>query len=417
MANAGLIAGLGRGLQRASDVWIAMTQQKQNEERALREEAIRKALLDHQISRDTAAEGRAVRGEARADRAEEHDAVLEMLTNLPQPTKVGDDVAEKIKRIFPAFLSEEQPVARTLPLTTGTPRVGIDKDPLAAPPETVAPQALPLDKMNIAQPFETPAMKNAKLNNERLLIALQETNARDAANRASREGIAADSLSLRESLGRDVNDLRREANDIRRDVNDRLAGYGAPVNVIKSTNDKGEPVEQGIHRDGSIAWERPVVATSEQRNRTAAIGRINPFLTEVKELANKINVNAGIMATLKGGAELAKAKVNLANDTALYRSTVRGFTPMFARALGHVGVLTELDVERTESLLPSPLDNRELAERKIGVIGRILGGEQEFFFEKDTRLGGAGGPSAPAAKPAGPSKTVTRDANGKLVVQ
>jgi hypothetical protein len=72
-----------------------------------------------------------------------------------------------------------------------------------------------------------------------------------------------------------------------------------------------------------------------------------------------------------------KRKVGAAPDIELYSSQLSGFIPLFARAVGHSGVLTEKDVERTELLFPQPGDTEEVATRKLNRIQSIMSGKEK----------------------------------------
>ena len=52
---------------------------------------------------------------------------------------------------------------------------------------------------------------------------------------------------------------------------------------------------------------------------------------------------------------------------------VTAFTPLWARALGHVGILTQVDVDSAREALPKPGDSKTLMQRKIARIEKILG--------------------------------------------
>lgn len=121
----------------------------------------------------------------------------------------------------------------------------------------------------------------------------------------------------------------------------------------------------------------PQVKTSDQVNREASIGRANPFLESVAELTDRINVNSGVYAKMVGGAEKVAAKVNLDDDVAEYQSMVQAFTPLWARALGHNGVLTQQDVDSAREALPKPGDSKSLRDRKMARIQRIFAAQQE----------------------------------------
>lgn len=113
--------------------------------------------------------------------------------------------------------------------------------------------------------------------------------------------------------------------------------------------------------------------TSEMRNRDFALGRVDPILSGISELSEKINTGNGVIAKIAGGVERAKAQANLNDDVAEYEALISGFTPMIARAVGHTGVLTEQDVQSVRKLFPSPGDSKSLRDRKISRIKTILG--------------------------------------------
>lgn len=100
-----------------------------------------------------------------------------------------------------------------------------------------------------------------------------------------------------------------------------------------------------------------------------------PILRGIGELSERINTLQGVVAKATGEVERQKARVNLNDDVAEYEALISGFTPMIARALGHIGVLTEQDVQSVKALFPRPGDSRTLRDRKInrmmGIIGEL----------------------------------------------
>lgn len=118
----------------------------------------------------------------------------------------------------------------------------------------------------------------------------------------------------------------------------------------------------------------PMAPTAQQRNMDAAKGSITPILDSVYELSEKINTQQGVIAKIAGAEARAKAKLNLDDDVAEYQAMVAAFTPLWARALGHVGVLTQQDVDSAREALPKPGDSRSLRDRKLARIQKIMGG-------------------------------------------
>lgn len=112
--------------------------------------------------------------------------------------------------------------------------------------------------------------------------------------------------------------------------------------------------------------------TAEERNRGAAVGRVENFMASVSELADKINTGSGLIAKASGALERAKAKANYDDDVAEYQALVQAFTPLWARALGHTGVLTQQDVDSAREALPKPGDSKTLKDRKIARIKTLM---------------------------------------------
>ncbi len=67
------------------------------------------------------------------------------------------------------------------------------------------------------------------------------------------------------------------------------------------------------------------------------------------------------------------AKAQYDNDVSEYEALVTGMIPMVARAVGHVGVLTQQDVDSVKELFPKITDNKTLAENKLARVKRIIG--------------------------------------------
>lgn len=121
---------------------------------------------------------------------------------------------------------------------------------------------------------------------------------------------------------------------------------------------------------GSVVGPTP---TEQQRNEARQYSKARPILSALSELSEKINTQQGAMAKISGAAELQKAKINLNDDVAEYESVISGFTPLIARALGHVGILTEQDVQSVKAMFPRPGDSKSLRDRKIARIEQLMG--------------------------------------------
>ncbi len=112
--------------------------------------------------------------------------------------------------------------------------------------------------------------------------------------------------------------------------------------------------------------------TATQRERSDSQRTVSALLDSVGELTEKINTGQGALARISGEAEKLKAKANLSDDVAEYEALVASFTPIWARALGHTGVLTEQDVQSAKQALPKPGDSKSMRDRKLARINKIM---------------------------------------------
>ena len=104
-----------------------------------------------------------------------------------------------------------------------------------------------------------------------------------------------------------------------------------------------------------------------------AYQRAEPVIDAISSLSEKINTGQGVLAKISGGVEKAKAEANLNDDVAEYEALISGFTPLVARSLGHVGVLTEQDVQSVKAMFPRPGDSKSLRDRKISRLKSLMG--------------------------------------------
>jgi hypothetical protein len=119
------------------------------------------------------------------------------------------------------------------------------------------------------------------------------------------------------------------------------------------------------------------IVSDTERATLTSFKKIEPIISSISDLSERINTGQGIIAKAGGAIEKAKAQANLNDDVAEYQSLISGFTPLIARSVGHVGVLTQQDVDSVKALFPAPGDSKTLRDRKMAGIKRILGGVQE----------------------------------------
>jgi hypothetical protein len=134
---------------------------------------------------------------------------------------------------------------------------------------------------------------------------------------------------------------------------------------------------------------RAVTVTSGQmaQNRTSALQAMGkPTDTEgdtIWALTNRIFTKsapsggmAGVRAKASGLGDVVGSATGYSPDPQMYSSQIRGFVPIFARSVGHSGVLTELDVKRTEALFPRFGESKEMAQRKMARLNAIMSGKE-----------------------------------------
>jgi hypothetical protein len=198
-----------------------------------------------------------------------------------------------------------------------------------------------------------------------------------------------------------------------------------PVQVRDKTTGQTTWVSK---RDLLAAPDRYVQDTTAQRNEasgsTAAQqglrqsrARAVPVLQDLGSRALTINRGSqgGIMARAGGAMRSGASRVGMDSAVDLYRTGIRGFVPLLARSVGHVGVLTEQDVQRTEELFPRVGDSEAVTLEKISRIKRITTGQEPMPFEfeqpeyNDAGITVPGSQSSPEAAPGGTAPMVQRN--------
>jgi hypothetical protein len=150
-------------------------------------------------------------------------------------------------------------------------------------------------------------------------------------------------------------------------------GWGPPVVNVNTRDAAGDAVTRILPKNEAVNQEFAAGPTTEERNRRTASGRAGSVLSAIGELSERINVNQGVAAKVVGEVEKKKALANLNDDVSEYEAVVSGFTPLLARAVGHVGVLTEQDVQSVRKMLPAPGDSKSVRDRKVARINSLMG--------------------------------------------
>lgn len=117
------------------------------------------------------------------------------------------------------------------------------------------------------------------------------------------------------------------------------------------------------------------VVREQMAPKPTAVEEHNPAqitIDALDELSTKINTAAGLTARAGGVWASAAARANFDDDVAEYTAVLEGAIPSIARKMGHVGVLTELDVQSVRNMFPKVGDSKTLRDRKMSRIRSIM---------------------------------------------
>jgi hypothetical protein len=162
---------------------------------------------------------------------------------------------------------------------------------------------------------------------------------------------------------------------------------------IETVDGSGNPVIKFLTAE-EVRGSGGVPGVPRTTAKAQAPDTVGAVLKQIDALSQKINTGGmGPQTTVMGLMRRGAASANMDNDVAEYESLVKGFIPVVARAVGHVGVLTQQDVDSVRELFPKPGDNQQLAQNKLNRVRGILAVIQPQASHE---------PSAPdAAAPAG----------------
>lgn len=129
-----------------------------------------------------------------------------------------------------------------------------------------------------------------------------------------------------------------------------------------------------------------LIAASKEVNQGAKAVRL---LGIIDDLSGKLITSEGTEQIVKGNMERAQALFNQNSDFVSYDSAINAFTPMWARNLGHTGVLTQQDVDSAKSIFPVVTDSRTVRNQKMDIIKSIMGGNIQAAQQLLTQYGGS----------------------------
>lgn len=200
---------------------------------------------------------------------------------------------------------------------------------------------------------------------ERMQIAALQEQGR-AGRMEDNQTFQRELTGLRQDFGREMQNLRGDQ---------ALNRVMVQPIVIKTQDDEGNPVTKVTTKGGALKeGEFKGAPTAEQVNKGKAREQAGKIFDTIDRLSQRINTSEGLLAKMQGGTQKVQAMANYNDDVAGYEAMISGFTPLIARAVGHVGVLTEQDVQSVRALFPKPGDSKSLRDRKIEQVKYLMGG-------------------------------------------
>ena len=213
--------------------------------------------------------------------------------------------------------------------------------------------------------------------------------------------------------------------------NQRLVSNRQAASLINSGWRFADASGAGTSRHGVSGAGGTGRGAEGKRSSTPALG----VLDEIESLSQQINTASvpatgkgrfltGPAATIEGMKRSALSDYNLDQPVAEYNALTESFTPMLARAVGHVGVLTQQDVDSVRAMLPQPGESKELAASKLARARRLIArmspeemNDLPLMPEEAKALGLVSGHAPAGGAPAGgsASRVIRMDRNGNRV--
>ena len=165
--------------------------------------------------------------------------------------------------------------------------------------------------------------------------------------------------------------------------NYRAANFGTGTGFTKvgGTDESGTTGTWLIPKRGGEREFVPAGPTAATRGKEEAKGAAMKAYEAIRGLRRQMPTPEGwVEANVTGIGREIGARTQADPVANRYKASIRGFVPLMARALGHVGVLTELDVERTEDLFSGLGATAETDRISDEMIRKIMSGEVPFQF-------------------------------------
>ena len=143
--------------------------------------------------------------------------------------------------------------------------------------------------------------------------------------------------------------------------------------------------------------------TAQQRAAIASFDTARTIIADIKQYSEKVNTSsAGLKGRAAQGMKLWGAWTQSDPDAAMLQSKA-GELASIARSMGEKGALADKDVARASALIPDVMDTREIAQKKLFDMSKIID-EGEASLRKslgiDARTPAASKKAEKPAKPA-----------------
>lgn len=136
----------------------------------------------------------------------------------------------------------------------------------------------------------------------------------------------------------------------------------------------------------------PTVAVNPLVAQLSASGDARAILGQIDQLSAKlIGQVDGAEALGEGARRRAASLINMAPDLVTYEGLISTFTPLMARAVGHNGVLTQIDVDSVKEIFPKNTDDTKTRNAKILLVTDVMNGRIDRMMEM--LKGSYGGPA------------------------
>ena len=164
---------------------------------------------------------------------------------------------------------------------------------------------------------------------------------------------------------------------------------GNIVSTVSGGADKmlsvSEALALGVPFGTTESQAKGITPTSQQQKNTVlTLSKSDVIIKQIKDAIDKVNLaDTAIGAKFKGLALNAQALAKTNVNAVAYKSLSQGLLAQLARATGEVGVLTDQDIARAKSLIPTFYDTKETATAKLEQL-------QSFFTDLKASASGQG---------------------------